>query len=710
MKAAHAELIGYEEAIAEVYRMHQVKDDAFIYQAEKDSRFYYEEGLKEIYKNFQKDSAKKETKTSGNHLYHAMRYICEKRKIEIASYELIRKTEGKKFSVEDVARISNFVVRQVTLEGRWYKKDGGYLVAFLEEGKQAVVCEPTGAGAYRMVHAETKESKPINAEVAGQMMSTAYVIYRPLSDEKLGIRQLVQFMAKEISYRDLVRYMAMVLTGTVLGVLLTELNRWIFDQFIPQRDLTGLVQVGGMLFCFTVGGVLFRVVQNLAAFRYSAIAKHDLQAAVYHRTLNLPQSVLGTVDSADLAGRIMGFSELCVGMMSSCMTAVTSVVMSVVYLVLMLRYSKSMTLAGIWMLVFYFLITYVLSKRKARYIEERLGEKGKLDSELYQYLFGIEKIRLSGTENNVLYRYICHLLGLKRLEHTENRYEMAEALLGTVMGTLLPVIMCFMVAFAGVELSTGDYMAFNSAYGAFSGGVISLAGIYTGFLGLLPEWKRMSVMLDYVPETSQGVVRPDKITGQIDIDHVTFAYDKEEGDVLKGVTVHIRSGEYVGIVGASGSGKSTLMRLLLGFHMPDKGRIYYDHMDLATLDKREIRKKMGVVLQNASLISGSIAENIAITCPGIAREKINQIIHKVGLKKDIEAMPMGLNTVLDAENPTISGGQKQRILIARALVNEPRIIFFDEATSALDNITQNLVCDTLKNMDATRIVVAHRLS
>ena len=180
--------------------------------------------------------------------------------------------------------------------------------------------------------------------------------------------------------------------------------------------------------------------------------------------------------------------------------------------------------------------------------------------------------------------------------------------------------------------------------------------------------------------------------------------------VFTDLSLHIDAGEYIGIVGSSGCGKSTLLKLLLGFEKPTSGRIYFDNQDMEDLDLQELRKKFGVVLQNGELVSGSIFENITLTAPLADHDTVMEVVKAVGLADDIEAMPMGLQTVVSEHCGTISGGQKQRILIARAIINHPKIIFFDEATSALDNVTQAQVCETLENMDGTKLVIAHRLS
>ena len=225
-----------------------------------------------------------------------------------------------------------------------------------------------------------------------------------------------------------------------------------------------------------------------------------------------------------------------------------------------------------------------------------------------------------------------------------------------------------------------------------------------------PAYDFCKEILQQLPESNEDAVMPGNLTGDIEMNNVTFAYNQETGPVIKNLSLHIKAGEYIGIVGSSGSGKSTILKLLLGFEKPQLGKIYYDGQDIDNMDKRELRKKFGVVLQDGGLIQGSIHENITITAPNTKLKRVHEVVREVGLEDDIKDMPMGLHTVLSENSGTISGGQKQRILIARAIVNKPKIIFFDEATSALDNVTQATVTQSLERLKATKIVIAHRLS
>jgi ABC-type bacteriocin/lantibiotic exporter with double-glycine peptidase domain len=179
--------------------------------------------------------------------------------------------------------------------------------------------------------------------------------------------------------------------------------------------------------------------------------------------------------------------------------------------------------------------------------------------------------------------------------------------------------------------------------------------------------------------------------------------------VLRDISLSVKPGQFIALVGPSGSGKSSLLRLFLGFERPESGAIYYDGQDLSGLDIEAVRRQMGVVIQNARLASGSIFENIVASAP-LKIDDAWEAAQMVGLADDIREMPMGMHTIVSEGGGNLSGGQRQRLLIARAIVKKPRIFLFDEATSALDNVTQATISKGLEALNVTRIVVAHRLS
>jgi ABC-type bacteriocin/lantibiotic exporter with double-glycine peptidase domain len=204
---------------------------------------------------------------------------------------------------------------------------------------------------------------------------------------------------------------------------------------------------------------------------------------------------------------------------------------------------------------------------------------------------------------------------------------------------------------------------------------------------------------------------PGVLSGSIEVSNVLFRYESTGPLILKNVSLKVAPGEFIALVGPSGSGKSTLLRLLLGFEIPELGTIYYNEQDLNGIDIRGVRRQIGVVLQTSQVAPATIFQNIVGTSSiELTIDDAWEAAELAGFDRDIRHMPMGMHTFVAEGGSTLSGGQRQRLLIARAIVNKPRIIFFDEATSALDNRTQAVVSQSLEGLDATRIVIAHRLS
>jgi ABC-type bacteriocin/lantibiotic exporter with double-glycine peptidase domain len=260
------------------------------------------------------------------------------------------------------------------------------------------------------------------------------------------------------------------------------------------------------------------------------------------------------------------------------------------------------------------------------------------------------------------------------------------------------------------NIGQSSYFAFTASYGMLMGAFMSLSGIALSAAQIQPILEMAEPFLKTEPETASGKEIVTRISGGIEMNHVSFRYDEQSPYILNDLSLKVKPGEYVAVVGRTGCGKSTLVRLLLGFEKPEKGAIYYDGRDMENLDLPSLRKKIGTVMQDAGLFQGDIFSNIVITAPELTLDDAWEAAETAGIADDIRAMPMGMQTIIAEGAGGISGGQKQRLMIARAVVSKPKILMFDEATSALDNKTQKKVSDALDGLKCTRIVIAHRLS
>jgi ATP-binding cassette subfamily C protein len=257
--------------------------------------------------------------------------------------------------------------------------------------------------------------------------------------------------------------------------------------------------------------------------------------------------------------------------------------------------------------------------------------------------------------------------------------------------------------------TTGTFIAFNGAFGAFVAALQGLADASLSLLQAVPTFERLKPILDTLPESDETKTNPGKLRGEIAVSHISFRYTQDGPWILKDISFAVRPGEFVAFVGASGCGKSTMLRLLLGFERPQSGSVYYDGQDLSTLDVRAVRQQLGVVLQESRVLPTDIYRNI-VGSSSHTMDDAWEAASMAGFADDIKQMPMGMHTIVSEGGGTFSGGQRQRLLIARALVNKPKIIFFDEATSALDNRAQAIVTQSMDQLAVTRIVIAHRLS
>lgn len=694
---------GFERCLEEFYLGQSLKDEGFIVHSEIAKKVVSGQTAATIISIAE---SAEEAPVQGSNTYRVIAQGCKAAGIEVASEARILSCCGAKMAVPDVARISNFTCREVVLEQKWYRQECGVLLGTLDD---ALVALYRKKGKSYVLYDGEKEV-PITAEIAEKISPKAHSIGRALPRTRLTGKDLLRFCKKSIPKKSIVALALLGLAGTLIGILLPTLNQKIYDEYIALGDFGMVIQLCVLIGSFMLGNVFFSMVKKLTEYGVSCHVNYDLQNAVYWRIFQLPESFFRSYDSGDLAQRLGQAGSSGAQVVSQITGAGFGMVFSLFYLWRMIKYSGKLTVWALIMSLVFALLSYFLETRSLRYETLQADTSGKAVAKLYQYLGGVDKIRMAGAEERAILEYLIPFTQEQKYEIQGKRITAVSEVLSDVSTYLFSMILYFVIIKKNQDISVGNFMAFNSAFGTFSSALMQLISGCMTIFRLKPIYTRLKPIFDTQPEDDEQKQIVQSLSGSIELEHVSFGYSPEAGNVLNDISLQIHPGEYVAIVGPSGCGKSTLLKLLLGFETPTQGKIRYDGKSLSGLDAHSLRRNLGVVLQDGKLIAGSIYDNITITCPNPTMKAVNEVIEAVGLKADIDQMPMGVQTVLSESGNTISGGQQQRILIARAIMNKPQVLFFDEATSALDNLTQAKVCQSLDDMHVTRVVIAHRLS
>ena len=597
--------------------------------------------------------------------------------------------------------------RKVHLEGQWYKDAIGAMLGTLQDGTPVALL-PHGTAGYSYIDPATGKRIRVTSGNAGTIQQDALCLYQPLPLKSLGLRDLVSFGLRSLGKADYVTIVLVSAIATIIGLLPAWANQVIFDQIVPYGKPSLVLPVAALLIGAALSQAVIGLAQSLVTARIGTKLNVQVQAAVMARLLLLPPRFFVEHQPGELSNRAMAVTQLVQLLMQVVFTTGLSSVLSLVYIVQIASFAPQLTVPALFVLVANAVVTTVATLANMRYDQKQLENTAGLSGTLVSLLSGISKIKLAGAERRAFARWAQDYAQVAKSIYDRPLLLKASSVITTATGLAGTILIYFLASVA--QVSVADYMAFNVAYGMVTGAIMALAGIGTQIAAIQPTMKLVEPVLKCQPEAREGDHPVEGITGAIELADVTFRYSEDGPAIVEGLSLSIHPGDYVAIVGRTGCGKSTLVRLLLGFEEPERGTICYDGFDLATLDKRSLRRHVGVVLQTGRLVSGNIFQNITLSAPHLTMDQAWDAAEMAGIADDIRAMPMGMFTHISEGSGSISGGQRQRLLIARAVAAKPKLLIFDEATSALDNITQRQVSDALSELDCTRIVVAHRLS
>jgi NHLM bacteriocin system ABC transporter ATP-binding protein len=612
--------------------------------------------------------------------------------------------------VVEIARAAQLRVRQTLLRGTWWKQDVGPLVTWHGEQREPVALIRGAGGRYTMVKATTGERRIVDRSLAMELAPEAVTFYPSLPARSLAFRDLLIFSIRHSS-GSIGRIALAVITIGLLSLVAPMITEVLINSVIPRTELDQLVFCAIALVLTAIATAGVQAMEGLAMLRLEGLIDWKLQAAVIDRMLRLPASLFREYTVGDFVGRSMGIDAARRIFTGRVLRGMMAGLFCWVSIGLMFYYDLKLGLIAFLLTIVRALLIILVSAVRLYHESRYFNLQGKTGGFVLQLISGIGKLRVAAATVRSLAVWSRQFVDQR--QHFIASQQAANAL--GVFESSFPLIATMIIFAAATSskspllLNVGGFLAFFTAFGQSMGSVGAWASGVSEALIAIPHLTRLRPLISGVAEVSEERKSPGELSGAVEFSRLTFRYVSNGPPVLDNVSLRIMPGEYVAIVGPSGSGKSSLFRLLLGFEKPESGAVFFDGKAIDTLDISAVRRQLGVVLQNGTLATGSIYENI---CGGVQLplEQAWAAARLAGLAADIETLPMGMHTVISEGVNTLSGGQRQRVMIARAVARRPRILLFDEATSALDNQSQAIVSRTLGNLNVTRIVIAHRLS
>lgn len=521
------------------------------------------------------------------------------------------------------------------------------------------------------------------------------------------------YLRRMLSHSGLLsRIVVTSMFAQALVIALPVLTGLIVDRVVPRGD-------AGLLLVITAGIAVVAVFGFLSSFLRAHLLLQlrthlDLQMTLdfLDHLLRLPFSFFQLRHTGDLMMRLNSNTTIREMLTTTAMSAVLDGILVSVYLVVLLLTHLKLGAIVLGLAVLRVAI-YLLVHRKVRELSaESLRAQAESSNYQVQMIDGIETLKVTGSER----RAIEHWSNLfVNVMNVSIRRGAVAAVTDSTLGALATASPLVLLAYGGYlvlqgELSLGTMLAMNALAIGFLGPVSSLVGTALQLQTLRSYVERVDDVLRKEPEQSEERTAAPPLAGRIEVENVSFRYSEATAWVLNDLSLTIEKGSQVAIVGRSGSGKSTLARLLVGLYTPTEGRILMDGEDLAHWDLGSVRRQIGFVSQTPFLFASSLRNNISMSDPGIPLPEIQWAAETACVHDDIMEMPLKYGTPVTSGGASLSGGQRQRIAIARALLRHPPILVLDEATSHLDTLAERRLHRNLAKLDATRIVIAHRLS
>jgi NHLM bacteriocin system ABC transporter peptidase/ATP-binding protein len=505
------------------------------------------------------------------------------------------------------------------------------------------------------------------------------------------------------------------LLGFGAGLLSPTFARVFVDYILPGQN-PGLTAPFFALLALSVAAVLLiHYLQAQYLLKINGKLAVTAGARFMWHILRLPVLFFSQRQAGDLLLRQRMNESIAGGIMQRLAPALLNGVMVVLYLVLMIRYSLPLTLIAVASLIVNILVSRYVARKNANLSRVRLREEGLKAGAEISGIQMIETLKASGAEDGFFERWSGYQAAVNtsevKAQSVMQRWGNLPAFVLQLCNMAVLVTGIYL-CFSGY-LTVGLLFAFQSYLAQFSAPAMGLIATGNMFTELRVQMERVEDVMKYRPDVPEQTAKADsydKLRGNIELKNVTFGYSRLDEPLLKDLSISVKAGQRIALVGTSGCGKSTIAKLISGLYEPWSGEITYDGKPRSEINRNIFTSSVAVVDQDIILFGDTIENNIKMWDRSIEDFEMKLAAHDSGMHAEIMARDGGYSYKMAEGGRDFSGGQCQRLEIARALAADPTVIILDEATSALDAKTEFEVVKSIKDRGITCIVIAHRLS
>ncbi|WIV97492.1 type I secretion system permease/ATPase [Kinneretia aquatilis] len=593
--------------------------------------------------------------------------------------------------------------------------DGRFVVLAQCDGQRVLFLDPSSAGG-EAAAAGRPTIEPVDVFASQWSGELVLVTSRASLAGALAKFDFSWFIPSIVKHRKLLGEVLLVSLFLQLFALVSPLFfQVVMDKVLVHRGVTTLdVIVVGLVVIMLFESVL-SVLRTYVFSHTTSRIDVELGARLFRHLLHLPLGYFQSRRVGDSIARVRELENIRQFLTGNALTLVLDVLFSVIFVAVMFAYSVPLTLIVLASLPLYIGLSLLIVPVLRGRLNEKFARGAENQSLLVETITGIQTVKASALEPQMARRWDEQLAAYVAASFkTQTLAQFGHEGI-SLIGKLVNAATLWWGAHLVMEgqLTVGMFVAFNMFAGRVAQPIMRMAQMWTDFQQTGLSMARLGDILNTRTELPAQSVSPlPRLQGRVTMENLSFRYRPDAQPVLQGVDLDVRPGEIIGIVGRSGSGKSTLTKLIQRLYVPESGRVLIDGHDIATIDAAQLRRQVGVVLQENMLFNRSVRENIAIADPAAPMEAVMHAAKLAGAHEFIGELPEGYDTVVGEQGSSLSGGQRQRIAIARALFTQPRILIFDEATSALDYESEAII---QKNMRAicqgrTVFIIAHRLS